>query len=148
LCGTQPNRRGGEADFAARRTHRPTAQEGRIMTVSTPRPPPGLKAAGKRLWTSVAGPWQLEEHEAALLLEAARTVDLLDELEARVKLDGAVIESPQGMKAHPAAVELRQQRIALARLLAALRLPEDAEQATKRPGRRGPRGVYGLKAAR
>jgi len=117
------------------------------MTGSTQKPPPGLKAAGKRLWLSVAGPWQLEEHEAALLLEAARTVDLLDELEAALKRDGAVIDSPQGKKAHPAAVEARQQRIALARLLAALRLPEDAD-VSKRPGQRGPRGVYALKAAR
>ena len=117
------------------------------MTGSTPKPPPGLKAAGKRLWSSVAGPFELEEHEAALLLEAARTVDLLDELEAALKRDGAVIAGREGKKAHPAAVEARQQRIALARLLAALRLPEDAE-GSKRPGWRGPRGVYALKVAK
>ncbi|MDP9397289.1 MAG: hypothetical protein M3P96_05460 [Actinomycetota bacterium] len=70
--------------------------------------------------------------------------DLLDELEKRIKADGAVIESPQGEKAHPAAVEARQQRIALARLLGALRLPAGEQEAgDRRPQRRtGVRGVY------
>lgn len=93
--------------------------------------------------------YELDEHETALLVEAVRTVDLLDELDGIVKAEGAVIDSPQGRKAHPAAVEARQQRITLARLLAALRLPagEDGDQqATARPQRRaGVRGVYAVK---
>ncbi len=92
--------------------------------------------------------FELEEHELLLLREAARTADLLDELEKRVKSEGAVVESPQGEKAHPAAVEARQQRIVFARLLAALRLPsgEESEQgADRRPQRRvGVRGIYAL----
>ncbi len=59
--------------------------------------------------------------------------------------------SPQGDRANPAAVEARQQRIALARLLAALRLPageEDDRQAGARAQRRvGVRGVYGVRGA-
>jgi len=43
-------------------------------------------------------------------------------------------------KAHPALVESRQQRIVFARLLAALRLPDD--QHGERPQRRQVRGVY------
>lgn len=117
------------------------------MTVDTPKAPPGLKVAGKRLWTSVVALFDLGAQEAALLREACRTVDLLDDLEAILKRDGAVIDSPQGKKAHPAAVEARQQRIALARLVAALRLPDDSE-ASKRPTTRGSRGVYAIKAAR
>jgi hypothetical protein len=88
--------------------------------------------------------YELEEHERVLLVEAVRTVDLLTELEALIRADGAVVESPQGRKAHPAAVEARQQRIALARLLAALRLPSGDEQDAKRPPRRAVRGVYGV----
>ena len=52
----------------------------------------------------------------------------------------------RGRRAHPALVEARQQRIALARLLAALRLPAGEEEAgDRRPQRRmGVRGVYGV----
>ena len=114
-----------------------------------PRKPNGLRAPGSRLWDSVLGDFDLEEHELALLVEAVRTVDLLDQLDAAVRRDGPLVEGPQGTKAHPAAVEARQQRIALARLLAALRLPqgdEGDEQAGARPQRRvGARGVYGIK---
>lgn len=62
-----------------------------------------------------------------------------------------MVDSPQGTKAHPAAVEARAQKIALARLLAALRLPagaEDDQASGRRPQRRsGPRGVYGIRGA-
>lgn len=113
--------------------------------------PTGLRAAGKRLWASVVDVYDLDEHELALLVEAVRTVDVLAELDAAVRRDGPLVESPQGQKAHPAAVEARQQRIALARLLAALRLPSGEagdHQASARPQRRvGARGVYGIRGA-
>ncbi len=104
----------------------------------------GTGLAGRRLWRAVVELYELEAHELLLLREAARTADLLDELEKRIKTEGAVIESPQGEKAHPAAVEARQQRIALARLLGALRLPAGEEEAgDRRPQRRtGVRGTY------
>src|SRR4051794_18937795 len=113
--------------------------------------PAGTRAAGKRLWASVVDVYDLEEHELALLVEAVRTVDLLADLDAEVRRDGPMLESPQGRKAHPAAVEARQQRIALARLLAALRLPAGEagdQQAGARPQRRvGVRGAYGIRGA-
>lgn len=114
--------------------------------------PRGTGAAGKRLWDSVLSEYELEEHERALLVEAVRTIDLLTELEQMVKAEGSVIDSPQGRKAHPAAVEARQQRIALARLLAALRLPagdeDDKQSGARRPQRRaGVRGTYGIRGA-
>lgn len=115
---------------------------------TTPKPPKGTKAAGAALWRSVVADYELEEHERALLVEAVRTVDLLTVLDQTVRDEGAIIDSPQGRKAHPAAVEARQQRIALARLLAALRLPagdESDHQATARPQRRvGARGIYAV----
>jgi hypothetical protein len=109
--------------------------------------PVGLAAAGRKLWTSVTGDYVLDEHESRLLLEACRTVDLLDGLEEAVRRDGPLLSSPQGQRAHPAAVEARQQRITLARLLAALRLPD--EEAAGRPGHRpaGARGVYAVRPA-
>lgn len=121
------------------------------MSAERPRTPPGLRAPGRRLWASVVDDYELDEHEMAMLVEAVRTVDLLDLLDARVRADGPIVASPQGDRAHPAVVEARQQRIALARLLAALRLPsgEEGDRASgARPQRRvGARGVYGIRGA-
>jgi hypothetical protein len=115
-----------------------------------PKPPAGTKAAGRRLWSSIVDDYDLDEHELVLLREAVRTTDLLAELDTLVKRDGPVIDTPQGQRAHPAAVEARQQRIVLARLLAALRLPageEGDQQPSARPQRRGgARGIYSLRA--
>src|SRR5215203_4589088 len=108
---------------------------------ATPEPPKGCGAAGRKLWAAV-----VEEHELLLLRELVRTVDTLDALEARVVKDGVMLDSSQGDRAHPALVEARQQRITLARLQAALRLPageESEQQGQRRPQRRmGVRGVY------
>ena len=117
-----------------------------MAEVPIPRPPVGTRAAGRRLWEAVVRDFDLAEHEEVLLREACRTLDLLDELAAAVRRDGPL--TAEG-KAHPAAVEARAQRIALARLLAALRLPAGEvgdHQASARPQRRvGARGVYGIK---
>lgn len=110
-------------------------------------PPEGLRAPGQRLWDSILDVYDLDEHEQALLVETVRTVDLLDLLEQELVADGPIISSPQGLKAHPAAVEARQQRIALARLLAVLRLPNGEagdNQSGSRQRRNGARGVYGV----
>jgi hypothetical protein len=113
---------------------------------ATPQPPKGAGAAGAKLWREVLAEYELEQHELLLLREAVRTIDALDALEARVSADGPLLGSSQGDRAHPALVEARQQRIALARLLAALRLPAGEEEAgDRRPQRRmGVRGVYGV----
>jgi hypothetical protein len=101
------------------------------------------------LWSSVVADWELEEHELALLREAVRTVDQLDVLAAIVERDGPVVETKTGPRAHPALVESRQLRIALARLLAALRLPDGVagdESQRRRQRRVGARGVYSLRS--
>jgi hypothetical protein len=107
-----------------------------------PKPPAGLKASGKALWREVQVEYELEEHEAGLLLTMCRTRDRLDDLAAVVAREG-VIEAGTG-RVHPALVEHRQQAIAFARLSAALRLPAGDEgdpAANRRPQRRG--GVRG-----
>ncbi len=115
------------------------------------RPPPGTRAPGRRLWTSVVDEYELDTHERVILVEAVRTVDLLEHLDAEVRRDGAMVDSAQGRRAHPAAVEARQQRIALARLLAALRLPTgegaDVQTGARSQRRVGVRGVYGIRGA-
>lgn len=106
---------------------------------------------GESLRAAVLADYELAEHELALLTEAVRTVDLLAELHRVADEEGSMVSSPQGRRVHPALVEARQQRIALARLLAALRLPggeEGDEQSGARPQRRvGARGVYAIGGA-
>lgn len=107
--------------------------------------PPGLKAGGRKLWRSVTDEFELGEHELSILLEAARTVDALDALQAIVRDEGVTNTSPQGVRAHPALVEARQQRVTLAKLVASLRIPlDDYQEATRTPQRRS--GVRPLAA--
>lgn len=116
------------------------------MPTTIPDPPEGAGPAGRCLWNSVLGDYELDEHELVLFTEAVRTTDVLAELNARVQADGALIDSPRGPKPHPAAVEARHQRITLARILAALRLPSGDEH--DRPQRRsGVRQPYRLRDA-
>jgi hypothetical protein len=114
-----------------------------------PAAPTGSKAPGRALWDAVLREYELDAHELLLLTQACRTADQLEALDAAVRRDGVLQESPQGTRAHPALVEARQQRLTLARLLAALRLPlgaEGDEQGNARqPQRRGaPRAPYGI----
>jgi hypothetical protein len=99
-------------------------------------PPKGLRAAGKRLWTAVTSEFELGEPETLVLLQAARCADRLDTLDRAIRR-GRVVD-PTGAP-HSALGESRQQSILLARLVAALRLP-DAEDV--RPQRRSSRGTY------
>ncbi|MDJ0398856.1 hypothetical protein [Rhodococcus rhodochrous] len=105
----------------------------------TPKPPTGTRAAGRRLWSAIVGDYELAEHELQILREAVRTVDVIDALHRVAGVEGPLADSSQGVRVHPALVELRQQRITLARLLAALKIP------TEDPSVRAPRGVYGIR---
>jgi hypothetical protein len=112
-------------------------------------PPSGTGRNGAKLWKDVLGRYELEAHEMGLLREMVRTTDLLDRLAAITARDGLMVEGAHGsQKPHPAVVEARQARIALARLTAALRLPAGDvgdPAAGRRPQRRvGIRGVYGV----
>ena len=109
--------------------------------------PAGLKAGGKKLWRSVTADFELGEHELSILLEASRTVDALEALQEIVRAEGVTNVSPQGVRAHPALVEARQQRVTLAKLVASLRIPlDDAEDAGRLPQKRS--GVRALSAVR
>ena len=103
--------------------------------------PKGLGTAGRRLWRAVVDEYDLSEQELTLLRQAACTADLADRLQTVVDEEGPMVSAKDdGTRAHPALVELRQQRITLARLLVALRVPIGDEE--DRTQRRGIRGVY------
>ncbi len=106
------------------------------------------ESPGKRLHAALTRAYDLEEWELALLDQACKTLDLCGTLEGALDADGALMATRAGVRAHPAAVELRAQRIVFARLVAALRIPLEADdEGRPRLQRRGPRGVYGLGAA-
>ena len=107
------------------------------MPAQPPPAPDGLQESGERLWAAVMGDFVLAAHERAVLLEACRTADSLDALQAEVDGAGVMCQSTQGgPRVHPALVELRQQRLVLARLVAALRIPLEDDDV--RPSRHGP----------
>jgi hypothetical protein len=117
------------------------------MPETTPAPAQ-VGEAGRRLWKSLVTPYDLEEHELALLTRAVRAVDVLVGLDVIVAADELLVETPQGTRPHPALTQARATDLTLAKMLAALRLPQGSEgdrQAGARPQRRGaPRGVYSI----
>ncbi len=118
------------------------------MTV--PAAPGGTKTAGRRLWRGVLEAYELDEHELAVLRQAVHVADTCEQLQRRVADDGLL--DAKG-RPHLALAELRLQRLLLARLLVALRMPvaddggvmPDGASEGRRPQRRGLRGVYGVR---
>lgn len=118
--------------------------------------PDGFGAAGTKLWSAVTGGLVLDEHEALALRELCRTADILDTLQAVVDSDGVLADSSQGVRVHPALIELRQQRIAFARLASAMQLPTGLTEPhsvgaqTAQPFQRRPsiKGVYSVNGGR
>jgi hypothetical protein len=82
----------------------------------------------------------LHDLVAAVHHERAAEGDRLDDLDAVVRAEGVTVQTPQGVKAHPALVESRQQQITLTRLVASLRLPDEEDNTPQRRG--GARGSY------
>ncbi|MFJ9771953.1 hypothetical protein ACIRVF_12000 [Kitasatospora sp. NPDC101157] len=101
-----------------------------------------LSTTARTLWDSVNSDYDLTPQEQRLLLEICRTSDTLDALDADVQRNGVM----RANKVNPAVVELRQTRIAFARLNAALALPdlEEDDDAPPKYQRLGTRGPYKL----
>ena len=110
---------------------------------AAPRAPKGTGPSGRRLWSWAVEEFVFDPHELALLTQAVRIVDHLDALTEAVDRDGVEVDTLAGRKPNPALVESRQQSIALARVLAALRMPSGDEDASRPQRRVGVRGIYG-----
>lgn len=107
-------------------------------------PPKGAGVEGRRLWRAVLKEYELEEHELTLLRQAVRVADMCSDLQEVVDREGPLLAG----RAHPALVELRAQRILLARLVVALRVPMGEREGAEpqRSQYRGTRGVYGVRS--
>jgi len=102
-----------------------------------------LGTRGERLWASLlAQDTSLEDESSPMrevALSACRTADRVEHLERLSRTVDAVIEGRTGPMIHPILAEVRQQSALLARLVSALRLPDEATG--KKPQRRQLRGV-------
>jgi hypothetical protein len=88
--------------------------------------------------------YELEEHEAALLVLACRTADRLEDIAIGLAGEPLTVSNARGdLVAHPLLNEQRQQALTLSRLLASLRLPsgDEAERPHRRGGARQPYGI-------
>lgn len=109
------------------------------MPYTPPPPPDDLAESGRALWEQVTRTYVIDaEQDRIQLVQVCRTADLCDTLHALATAEGPLADSSQGIRTHPAVVELRQQRIVLARLLAAVGVPTTAEPV---------RGVYAIHGA-
>src|SRR5262245_42253628 len=75
------------------------------MTDTAPKPPRGLSARSRRLWTEVLDPedgWSMHAGELAVFEQALRALDLADEAAKDVARDGMTVRDRYGSpKAHP-----------------------------------------------
>ncbi len=94
-----------------------------------PRAPAHLRTRGRRLWRSIVEGFDLTQAEQDLLLEACRTLDIVESLEVALRDQPALVTGSRGQPvAHPLGSELRSERQLLAKLIAQLGLPDaDAE---------------------
>lgn len=93
-----------------------------------PRQPARLGAAGKKLWTSLVDTFDFDAREVAVLERACRQCDDVALLEGLLERDGlSTVGSTGQPKLTPIVSELRQGRLAVARLLGDLALPDGSQ---------------------
>ncbi|GAA1679659.1 hypothetical protein GCM10009745_24470 [Kribbella yunnanensis] len=90
-----------------------------------PRPPADLQAPGKAFWSRTVSTFELTDSEVQLLRAVCRLLDEIELLEAAIDRDGVVVRGSTGqIRVHPAVAEARGHRVAAARLIAQLALPD------------------------
>lgn len=85
---------------------------------------PKMGAEGRRLWEAVWATYDLDDFEVPPLVQACRLADTVAELEATIAAEGMTVAGSKGQPVlHPAVSELRQSRMAVARLLGQIAFP-------------------------
>lgn len=98
--------------------------------------PAHLAAKGRELWGQVADCYQLRPDELRVLEDACREADLVERLEVELRDAPLMVKGSMGqMVASPLVSELRQHRATLNTLLKALKLPDEAPEATDGSGK-------------
>jgi len=111
-------------------------------------PPSGLQDRGRAFWRSVDAGWVLNVDELQLLTECCRALDTCEALQLALDRDGVLTTGSTGqVRVHPAVGELRSTRVALARLLGQIGLPDPTNTAmptaTTARARRAARARWG-----
>jgi len=107
------------------------------MSAAKPKAPAGLAVGGRRLWSNVAGEFELRPDELRVLEDACREVDLVDRMEIEVAKGPVLVPGSRGQDtAHPLIAEVRAHRLVLARLLRQLNLPDDEAAAHRKTSER------------
>lgn len=94
--------------------------------------PKGLGTKSRKLWRQITTEFALRADELRILEEACREVDTVERLQEAIDAEdfSLITRGSQGQDvANPLLGEIRQHRAILARLLAALRLPDAEEEA-------------------
>ena len=98
--------------------------------MTTPKPPTGLRRAGKALWEAVHDKgYVLRPDELRILEDCCREIDLIDQMETKLRRElragGFTVKGSMGQPVvNPLISELRQHRTAVASMLARLKLPD------------------------
>jgi hypothetical protein len=97
------------------------------------KPPAGLRTKGKTLWRATLAAYDMRADELLVLESACRMTDELSAMQAALRGQPVMIEGSQGqMRPHPLFAEVRNHRLALAKLLGQLSISDaDAEQTGK-----------------
>jgi hypothetical protein len=104
-----------------------------------PEPPRPLGVAGQALWNRVQGEFRVEDvGSVELLAQACAAADRVEELAAKIRIDGVTIETQMGTKEHPNVKSELAGRAFICRVLQ--RLGITSEPLHKPRGWRGSRG--------
>lgn len=100
--------------------------------------PKHLGAAGAAMWEDICERYELDFSDRAILIQACRMADNCDRIAAQLRKSGLTHWTEIGSEAiSPLLVEMRQQALAMARMLAALKLPADDAQGYARDAAAG-----------
>lgn len=120
-------------------------------TIPAPPEGAGLGQTGTDLWTGINTVFSLDEepHKQAVLLQACRTADQIEELEQARREPGftlTVLGSQKQEVINPILGELRQLRAAQASLLRVLGLPDSDDATLEKAARRSAAGKRAAQA--
>jgi Phage terminase, small subunit len=107
-----------------------------VTDKTPPKPPEGLRSAGKSLWKAILADlgqgWRLDARELHFLERSCRIEDELRELERVIDADGLTTAGSRGQTTiHPALAEARQLRLVQQRLLGSIELCDPAQGTRK-----------------
>ena len=91
--------------------------------------PVNLSAAGRGLWESIAGSYELRTDELRVFTEACRETDLIEVMQSELAGADLIVKGSMGQQVmNPFVSEIRQHRTVLAALLRSLKLPDESTQ--------------------